>query len=34
MQRTMMGGYPGGRLLGRSWFQTDKRISTSINLAF
>jgi len=34
MQRTMMGGYPGGRLLGRSWFQTDRRISTGINLAF
>lgn len=34
MQRTMMGGYPGGKLLGRSWFQTDRRISTGINLAF
>jgi TonB-dependent receptor len=34
MQRTTMGGYPGGRLLGRSWFQSDRRISTSINLAF
>ncbi|MBO9622936.1 MAG: TonB-dependent receptor [Sphingomonas sp.] len=34
MQRTLMGGYPGGALLGRSWFQTDRRISTGINLAF
>lgn len=34
MQRTLMGGYPGGALKGRSWFQTDRRISTGINLAF
>ncbi|HVJ01682.1 MAG TPA: TonB-dependent receptor, partial [Sphingomonas sp.] len=34
MQRTLMGGYPGRKLLGRSWFQTDRRISTGINLAF
>ena len=33
-QRTVMGGYPGGKLLGRSWFQADRRISTGINLAF
>ena len=33
-QRTLMGGYPGGRLVGRSWFQSDRRISTGINLSF
>ena len=33
-QRTFMGGYPGGKLVGRSWFQSDRRISTGINLAF
>lgn len=33
-QRTLMGGYPGGELKGRSWFQVDRRISTGINLAF
>lgn len=33
-QRTRMGGYPGGELKGRSWFQVDRRISTGINLAF
>ncbi|TCP67900.1 TonB-dependent receptor [Sphingomonas sp. PP-CE-1G-424] len=33
-QRTLMGGYPGGELVGRSWFQADRRISTGINLAF
>ncbi|MDF0543412.1 TonB-dependent receptor [Sphingobium sp. H39-3-25] len=33
-QHTLMGGYPGGKLKGRSWFQTDRRISTGINLAF
>ncbi|MCI4589494.1 TonB-dependent receptor [Sphingobium sp. BYY-5] len=33
-QRTLMGGYPGGQLKGRSWFQSDRRISTGINLAF
>ncbi|WP_375419602.1 TonB-dependent receptor [uncultured Sphingomonas sp.] len=32
--RTLMGGYPGGELVGRSWFQSDRRISTGINLAF
>lgn len=32
-QRTLMGGYPGG-LYGRSWFQSDRRISTGISLAF
>jgi len=34
MQRTLMGGYPGDKLYGRSWFQTDRRISTGISLAF
>ncbi|MBW6526654.1 TonB-dependent receptor [Sphingomonas sp. RHCKR7] len=33
-QRTLMGGYPNGRLVGRSWFQSDRRISTGINLSF
>jgi iron complex outermembrane recepter protein len=33
-QRTLMGGYPGGDLVGRSWFQSDRRISMGINLAF
>lgn len=33
-QRTLMGGYPGGALVGRSWFQADRRISTGINLSF
>lgn len=33
-QRTLMGGYPNGRLVGRSWFQSDRRISMGINLAF
>ncbi len=33
-QRTLMGGYPGGKLVGRSWFQADRRISTGISLAF
>lgn len=33
-QRTVMGGYPGGGLVGRSWFQSDRRITTGINLAF
>ncbi len=32
-QRTLMGGYPGG-LKGRSWFQSDRRLSVGINLAF
>ena len=32
--RTKMGGYPGGTLYNRSWFQSDRRISTGINLAF
>jgi hypothetical protein len=34
MQRTLMGGYPSDKLYGRSWFQTDRRISTGISLAF
>jgi iron complex outermembrane recepter protein len=33
-QRTLMGGYPGGAVVGRSWFQADRRISTGINLSF
>ncbi|MFS0774003.1 TonB-dependent receptor [Sphingomonas sp. 1P08PE] len=33
-QRTLMGGYPGGARVGRSWFQSDRRISTGINLSF
>jgi iron complex outermembrane receptor protein len=32
--RTLMGGYPGGALVGRSAFQSDRRISTGINLSF
>ncbi|MDP9423587.1 MAG: TonB-dependent receptor [Pseudomonadota bacterium] len=26
VQRTLMGGYPGGKLYTRSWFQSDRRI--------
>ncbi len=33
-QRVLMGGYPGGKLVGRSWFQSDRRIATSISLSF
>lgn len=33
-QRTLMGGYPGGKLYGRSWFQSDRRINTGIYLSF
>ncbi|MFV0624272.1 TonB-dependent receptor [Sphingomonas sp. ac-8] len=33
-QRVLMGGYPGGKLVGRSWFQSDRRIATSISLVF
>ncbi|MCW3849509.1 TonB-dependent receptor [Sphingomonas sp. LB-2] len=32
--RTEMGGYPNGVRYNRSWFQSDRRISTGINLAF
>lgn len=32
--RTLMGGYPGNKTYIRSWFQSDRRISTGINLAF
>ncbi|MCX8476309.1 MAG: TonB-dependent receptor [Sphingomonas sp.] len=32
--RTLMGGYPDDTLYVRSWFQSDRRISTGINLAF
>lgn len=32
--RTLQGGYPGGALYVRSWFQSDRRLSTGINLAF
>ncbi len=33
-QRTIMGGYPGGALVGRSWFQSDRRLAVGINLAY
>lgn len=33
-QRTLMGGYPGGKLVGRSWFQSDRRVSMGVNLSF
>ncbi|MBV2150721.1 TonB-dependent receptor [Sphingobium sp. AS12] len=33
-QRTLQGGYPGGNLYGRSWFQSDRRLNMGINLAF
>jgi len=33
-QRTLMGGYPGDKLYGRSWFQSDRRLSVGLNLAF
>ena len=32
--RTLMGGYPDDKMYVRSWFQSDRRISTGINLAF
>ncbi|MBD8680106.1 TonB-dependent receptor [Sphingomonas sp. CFBP 13720] len=32
--KTVMGGYPDGVRVGRSWFQSDRRISTGINLSF
>jgi len=32
--RTVQGGYPGGKLVGRNWFQTDRRLSVGISLAF
>lgn len=33
-QRTLMGGYPDGKIYGRSWFQSDRRINTGIYLSF
>ena len=33
-QRTLMGGYPGDKLIGRSWFQADRRLSVGANLSF
>lgn len=33
-QRTLQGGYPGGELKGRSWFQSDRRLSAGVSLAF
>jgi TonB-dependent receptor len=33
-QRTLMGGYPQGKLYTRSWFQSDQRIVLSTNIAF
>nr|WP_166180347.1 TonB-dependent receptor [Altererythrobacter segetis] len=32
--KTSMGGYPGGELHTRSWFQADRRISFGVNVAF
>jgi TonB-dependent receptor len=32
--KTSMGGYPGGELHTRSWFQADRRISFGMNVAF
>lgn len=33
-QRTLMGGYPNDARYIRSWFQSDRRITAGINLAF
>jgi len=33
-QKTLMGGYPGDTLYVRSWFQSDRRYTMGINLAF
>jgi TonB-dependent receptor len=33
-QRTLMGGYPGGALYGRSWFQSDRRYRMGLNVNF
>ena len=33
-QRTLMGGYPDGKLYERSWFQSDRRISGGVNFSF
>jgi TonB-dependent receptor len=32
--RTLMGGYPDGKLYRRSWFQADRRVSLGVNVAF
>lgn len=33
-QRTLMGGYPEGKLYTRSWFQSDRRINAGVSVAF
>jgi TonB-dependent receptor len=33
-QRTLMGGYPQGKLYTRSWFQSDRRITAGVNISF
>lgn len=33
-QKTLMGGYPNDTLYVRSWFQSDRRVTMGINLAF
>jgi iron complex outermembrane receptor protein len=33
-QRTLMGGYPNNSRLVRSWFQSDRRVSMGVNVAF
>lgn len=32
--KTLMGGYPGGAVYVRSWFQSDRRVSAGINVSF
>jgi hypothetical protein len=31
--KTLMGGYPGGAVYVRSWFQSDRRVSAGINVS-
>lgn len=33
-QKTLMGGYPDGKLYRRSWFQSDRRLSLGASVAF
>ena len=33
-ERTLMGGYPNDKLYRRSWFQSDRRATIGVNLAF
>lgn len=33
-QKTLMGGYPGGAIYTRSWFQSDRRVSAGVNVNF